>query len=645
MPPLNLNLFEEPNLPSDVSIPGSRGLDLFGKFRNQLGISRPQNRLIADILGRGLLEPESTPGFRLGQSLLTERRGAQREALNDMLRRSGLAGSPSGAGLGFLSKLEREGDIDTGRLALQAEDTAQARALNFEDQIQRMFLSELNAALGLDERDTQRAFQAQESAKQREVQREALKALQQMGLAQAGGGLLASGLPRVLANLFPGVFGDPKEKALAELIKALTKKEGGGGDGGGGIGQEAAKAGAGAGARAIVNRVADLFGSGVPLDTTFETVNDLIRGGGTAFNPVRELFGDSLLDLEDAQFFTPDAFLSPSNITEFDLFSGGSGFSNAPGATASGATAQAAAPTAGQFSGLSRFTPEGLFDLAGLAVPGLNLFTGLASGVTTLGPLLARAIGGTPNRSTLARESIAERLRPALPPGFETGAGAGFEGGIEDIMRTFAGDVRGPIAQGFAPLIPVAREIGARLGGGQDADRAAAIFLGTMMTNSADGNQVRQTVRNILGHVPLSMEAAIREFEQNLPAIRATETSPGVIDLLGGNVGGQTVRSRAQFLAGADPGRQAAEGVPAGASMDEIIDILRPSIPGADLERQADTAFQQLRDFNEGGGDLPGGAMEEAQRLLGIRTLTGTQRDRLQAQLDAVLRELGRREE
>lgn len=189
--PIGRSSRSEPSVTGGSAIEGF--LNQISDLRNQLNIPRPQHSLVGSTINRNLLFPEESPGFKLGQNLITERGKTQREDLNEILERSGIGGSASGVGLGALERLNRQGDIDIGNLALESADQAQDAALAFEPLQQNNFLNELR--LGL----------AQiELAKNRGLKREQIAALLQFQLAQGVGGLSANVLNTLIGLLTGG---------------------------------------------------------------------------------------------------------------------------------------------------------------------------------------------------------------------------------------------------------------------------------------------------------------------------------------------------------------------------------------------------------------------------------------------------------
>ena len=88
---------------------------------------------------------ESSPSFKLGQLMITERGRTRDEDLRESLGRAGLAGS--GIAMRGLETLGRQGDVDIGNLALTEGANAQNRAFSLEQATQQEYGTDLDRAL------------------------------------------------------------------------------------------------------------------------------------------------------------------------------------------------------------------------------------------------------------------------------------------------------------------------------------------------------------------------------------------------------------------------------------------------------------------------------------------------------------------
>lgn len=179
---------DEPIFGSPSRSAGS-SLSGFSTLRNELGINRPQNRPIGQVIERNLLEPEESPGFKLAQNLLVDRSEKRKGDLETIVERAGLGAS--GPALKSLDIIERGTDVELGNLALEAADTAEKRALEFEPLVQNTFLKELELAMIEADR-----------AKGREFKREELKNLATLSLGASAGSVLGKASPTLIDKLF-----------------------------------------------------------------------------------------------------------------------------------------------------------------------------------------------------------------------------------------------------------------------------------------------------------------------------------------------------------------------------------------------------------------------------------------------------------
>lgn len=396
-------------------------IDRYTGIRNKLGAPRLQDTELAKIINRTLTNPEESPGFKLGQNMLNQSRTTQRENLNTILEKSGLAASPSGIGIKALNMLNRQGDVEMGNLALTEGSNAINRSMQFQPMVENAFNTELDRGLGAEqqgvtdlynlERSSQGDFQnelgkalsQEELAKKRDLQTKLQDMKNQGALGGAAGDLLSKALPQILQALGLGIAPNAIEQQLGlpagTLLSLLGKTVGAAGGALGGL--------IGSGVKGLGSLFGGLFGGGdgggdfVP-DPWGTQPGDL---SGIGPDPTGGTGGD----------FTPDPWGTGAG--DLDWLSGGGGdfvpdtwgaeagdldwlsnFSNAS-TGAAGVGAEAAA-------GFGEFTPEilegieagyggmvgaggsGLGGLASLATP-----FGIVGGGLALGKLMAKLFG------------------------------------------------------------------------------------------------------------------------------------------------------------------------------------------------------------------------------------------------------------
>ena len=262
---------------------GRTAEDEIGRFtdiRKNLNAPRLQDTDVAKMIREGLIDPSSTPGFKLGQNLINERGRTQREDFLSSIGRAGLGGS--GIALKGLNTLGRQGDIDIGNLALNEGVNTRNAAMSFAPKVEDAFWTEMNKALGLEEqgvsdlfsleKESQRGFEnelglglrQEENVKNREMLLKIQEMKNQGMLGTAAGNLLSQALPQILQALGLGMAPNAIEKALglpAGTIEKLTKGAGQGEtDGTGGIGKSVAST-------AIQQAIKYLMSQGASPDT------------------------------------------------------------------------------------------------------------------------------------------------------------------------------------------------------------------------------------------------------------------------------------------------------------------------------------------------------------------------------------------
>ena len=309
----------------------------------------PFNTLVGKRVASNLVSPESTPGFKLGENLITAQGDARERSFKEGLFRSGLAGSPSGPGLKNLNILDRREDIDIGNLALEAGDLALDDAIRFEEGIEN-----------------------------RAVDRELIAATKDLAesdrinaLIKAGGGFLGDVAPSIIDILF-GKNG------------VLRSGGSGGGAGGGIIG--AAGAAIAKGAQAIIKQFP---GTSQQTANLLATIDQKLAAGGVDltqlgnisppidFNSFTPEGGFPNLEGFDDFFsdFTPEGGFP--NLEEFDFFDDFSNASpdlaatdGATGAAAGGVNAFAGAGVGGAIGGLlGQLFPDAKTELGAVGGP------------------------------------------------------------------------------------------------------------------------------------------------------------------------------------------------------------------------------------------------------------------------------------
>lgn len=295
--------------------------DYIGQFtdvRKTLGVPRLQDTDLAKIINEGLVNPESTPSFKLGQRLINERGVTQKEDFLSSIGRAGLGGS--GIALRGLNTLGRQGDIDIGNLALTEGINTRNAALSFVPKVEDSFLAELNKAYGLEEQGitdlgnlegaSQSGFlnelglglRQEELAKTRETALKIQEMKNQAGLGTVAGNLLSQALPNILEALRIGT----SSNALAQLEKQLGLPAGslssavrGGATG---LGAEAAKK--------IIQLVA---GGGGEVASLTQALVDSGMSQADAGSLIQQVLAEDAGELANIGQFDPSTFLPENN--------------------------------------------------------------------------------------------------------------------------------------------------------------------------------------------------------------------------------------------------------------------------------------------------------------------------------------------
>ena len=486
--------------------------DEFQQIRQRLGLPRPENTEVAKQINTNLTEPEKSPGFQLGQNLLTERAEVRKRNLNDILQKAGLGGTVSGPGLEKLVSGERQTDIDLGNLALDTSEKARGEAQTQTRINESVFESERSQARFGTERELTR-----------ESEEKRAETLADSQFFQSLGSLGANALPGLIDALFgSGTSSGDDGGIINKLLDSLFGEE-----------EEEAEDAAG-----IVGQAGTAAGTGIATQAGSAAAKAGIAAftGGGAAGTFPGLASEGVFGA------TGDTLAALGFDLGLDVPIGGLGGQTVQ-AVAQGAVA--AAEAAGGVTSIpgTAAAAQAIANVTGFSVA--QIAAVLNPAVAILGPAgifaaIAQLIGDKDNRSTQFQVGAAKQLQPHFDKAFGGGEGSAVSPDNQSLPSE-AGRTQGettsggipltdPSFQALRPLESLAAAAGARFTGlpeGQgDADRFARIIIGNLFAKGATPEQAVGVFRS-LGLSDAQIAGPIAEFAR-LKAAAGPITIPNI---------------------------------------------------------------------------------------------------------------------